>query len=125
MPSRVEHREITTMVVTRYSLNSYRFVTFVSDNYENSMYRTALFLLLATTVFAQTDTSILTGLVTDPSGAAVSGAAIQLRSAATAAVRSTVSATDGRYQFSLVPPGEYEVTAEAAGFKKFSAEGIH
>src|SRR5215831_17308203 len=89
------------------------------------MYRTALFLLLATTVFAQTDTSILTGLVTDPSGAAVSGAAIQLRSAATAAVRSTVSATDGRYQFSLVPPGEYEVTAEAKGFKKFMAGRIH
>src|SRR5262245_50632058 len=89
------------------------------------MYRTALFLLFATTVFAQTDTSILTGLVTDPSGAAVSGAAIQLRSAATAAVRSTVSAADGRYQFSLVPPGEYEVSAEAAGFKKFSAEAVH
>src|SRR5215471_7854522 len=90
------------------------------------MIRTSLLLLFATTVaFAQTDAASLSGLVTDPSSALVSGAAVQLRSNATGAVRSAISGTDGRYQFNLLPPGEYEISAEATGFKKFVASGIH
>src|SRR5262249_45375992 len=89
------------------------------------MQKLALLTLLATVAFAQTDTAVLSGVVTDPSGASVANAAIQLRSAATGAARSATSGIDGRYQFNLLPPGEYEISAEANGFKKFVATGIH
>lgn len=89
------------------------------------MIRLSLLSLLATAVYAQTDAAALSGLVTDPSSALVSGAAIQLRSNTTSAVRTALSGTDGRYQFNLLPPGEYEISAEATGFKKFVASGIH
>jgi hypothetical protein len=82
-------------------------------------------LFLCSLAIAQTDSASLAGLVTDPSGAGVSNAAVRLRNSATRFLRSTVSATDGRYQFSLLPPGEYEIEVEAAGFKKFTDPSVH
>jgi hypothetical protein len=89
------------------------------------MIRLSLLTLLVSAAYAQTDSAALSGLVTDPSSALVSGATIQLRSNSTSAVRTALSGADGRYQFNLLPPGEYEISAEATGFKKFVASGIH
>jgi hypothetical protein len=89
------------------------------------MLKLALLGLTAVIAFAQTDSAALAGIVTDPSGAIVPAAKIQLRSATTGAVRSTLSGTDGRYEFSLLAPGQYEISAEANGFKKYVASEIH
>jgi hypothetical protein len=89
------------------------------------MLRLVAVCLFTTHLFAQTDTAALSGLVTDPSGAVVPNTRVQLRSTATGATRSTVSGTDGRYEFSLLPPGQYDISAEANGFKKFIATEIH
>jgi hypothetical protein len=65
--------------------------------------------------FARTDTSSLSGTVTDPSGGGVPSANISLKSKATGAVRNAVMASHGWYQFNLIASGVYEVTVEAPG----------
>jgi hypothetical protein len=57
--------------------------------------------------------------VLDPSGAGVASAAVKLRNVNTGAAREVTASADGLYQFNLLPPGVYEVTAEAAGFRRF------
>ena len=75
----------------------------------------------AAVCFPQAFTASVTGLVTDPNQAAVPRANVQLRNTSTQEVRQTVSSGDGRFVVSQVIPGEYTLTVEAAGFKKFSS----
>jgi hypothetical protein len=58
----------------------------------------------------------LTGTVTDPTGAVVQNAKITLRNYGTDEMLTATPGQDGLYRFSLLPPGEYELTVEAAGF---------
>jgi len=60
----------------------------------------------------------LTGTVTDPSGAVVSGATVTVQSTSTGATRNTTTTANGTYRFSLLSPGSYVVTANATGFSK-------
>jgi len=60
----------------------------------------------------------LTGTVTDPSGAVVSGATVTLKSDATGATRTTTTNATGAYRFALLPPGNYSVSVTAQGFSK-------
>jgi hypothetical protein len=74
--------------------------------------------------FSQAFTSSLTGLVTDPSGGAVPNAAVRIKSVATSEERQAATGADGRYTFSQLLPGDYELTAESAGFKAHFQRGI-
>ena len=74
---------------------------------------------LCTLAFAQTFTSSITGTVTDPTGAAVSNAQVQIKNMATNGTRDTVSSNDGTYQISNLAPGTYQITVTAPGFKTF------
>src|SRR5215467_9054095 len=66
---------------------------------------------------AQTlDTGIL-GNVTDPSGAAVSGAAVTITQAATGVTKTAATDTGGRYEVRYLTPGEYTVEVKAQGFR--------
>ena len=73
---------------------------------------------------AQEFRAALSGHITDPSGAAVSGARIEIKSTTTGAVLNTVSADDGSYQFPYVNPGEYTITVEKAGFRRVVRVGV-
>jgi len=76
-------------------------------------------LLIAPSLVAQSLVSgDLTGTVTDPSGAVVSGVTVTLKSDATGATRTTMTNGSGAYRFSLLQPGNYTVTANASGFSK-------
>ena len=78
-----------------------------------------LFLLSADLVASQTIvTGALTGLVTDPSGAIVSGARVSLLAEGTANELTTTTGASGVYQFPLLKPGNYSLTVEHAGFQK-------
>ena len=91
----------------------------------------AFFLLLTSLLgvnlpcFGQAFTASLTGVFTDPSGAVVPEARVQLTSAATNEKRTTIAGSSGRYTFSQLLPGSYELAVEAAGFKKFVQQGIN
>jgi hypothetical protein len=68
---------------------------------------------------AQTLTSgQVLGQITDPSGAVVSQAQIDLRDTATGTVRTTTTDDAGHYTFAQVAPGVYSVTVIATGFAK-------
>lgn len=66
---------------------------------------------------AQVDTGSITGTVTDPSDAVVSGAKVTLVNEGTAASLSTTTGSDGGYKFSPVRIGTYKIEASAQGFK--------
>src|ERR1700746_2140091 len=68
---------------------------------------------------AQTSTTgDIAGVVTDPTAAVVSGAPITLRNIDTGSSTSTTTNTQGSYNFSLLQPGNYSVSANVAGFQK-------
>jgi hypothetical protein len=65
---------------------------------------------------AQTLTSAtVVGTVKDSSGAVVPSATIRIRQPETNAGSATVSGDAGQYRFPFLKPGNYEITAEAAG----------
>ena len=66
----------------------------------------------------------ITGVVTDPSGAAVPGVTITITHATTGAVRTTESNGAGLYEVSGLAVGTYNLKATGAGFKTYTATGI-
>ncbi|HEY0405107.1 MAG TPA: carboxypeptidase-like regulatory domain-containing protein, partial [Pyrinomonadaceae bacterium] len=67
---------------------------------------------------AQSNAADLRGFVRDPTGAVVVGANVTARNPATNLSRDATTNDDGFYQILNLPPGVYEVTVEAANFKK-------
>jgi hypothetical protein len=84
------------------------------------------FFLLASTVSlrAQTTNGSIQGTVTDPSGAAVSGASVTGRNLDTGLTITTMSTDAGLYSLANLPPGRYTVTIEGPNLKKYSREGV-
>ena len=67
---------------------------------------------------AQSNAADLRGFVRDPTGAVVVGASVTARNTATNITRDATTNDEGFYQILNLPPGDYEVTVEAANFKK-------
>src|SRR5688572_28307725 len=63
-------------------------------------------------------TAQLSGTVTDPQGAVIPNATVTAIDTAKNFERTTQTSGDGRYQFLLLPPGDYTVTVDAKGFGK-------
>src|SRR6266404_6134019 len=84
----------------------------------------AVILIASTWLEAQTVTSSIQGRVYDSSGAAISGAAVTAVNADTGVSRTNDATSGGDYQITLLPPGDYTVTAEKSGFQK-SAKKVH
>ncbi len=67
----------------------------------------------------------LTGQVTDPTGAVVSGVEVKLTNSATAAVRTTITTSDGIYRFSALPVvGTYTLEVAPKGFKSVKVQNV-
>jgi hypothetical protein len=60
-------------------------------------------------------TGALTGVVTDPTGAIVPGAAVKVVDTATNATINVTTNSEGRYSATLLKPSKYEVSATANG----------
>jgi hypothetical protein len=84
----------------------------------------ALTCWLALPVMGQSTTGSLTGLVTDPQGAIVSGATIVLTNSETRVEIRTTSNDQGEFVFPQVPPGTYSLGVEATNFKKALATDL-
>src|SRR5689334_15587640 len=83
----------------------------------------ALVLFAAVTVWAQ-DTAVLTGTVTDGTGAMVAGAQVTAINIATNFETSTVTNSEGLYRMPFLRPGMYRVRITAPGFKSFVRENV-
>src|SRR5580658_7534597 len=59
----------------------------------------------------------ISGTITDPSGASVPGATVNLKSLDSGATQSDKTDSKGVYRFSLLKPGLYSVSASASGFE--------
>jgi hypothetical protein len=72
---------------------------------------------------AQTPTGGLSGVVTDPSGAAVPKALVRLTNAAGASLDATTT-REGLYEFKAVPVGTYTLKATAKNFALFTQDDV-
>jgi hypothetical protein len=68
-------------------------------------------------VYAQTGNASLTGRVSDQSKAIVAGAHVTVTNIGTNEKRSTVTSNDGNYSVNALPPGNYKIEIEKAGFE--------
>jgi hypothetical protein len=82
-------------------------------------------LVLAANGFAQASAmnGEITGTVTDPSGAAVAGANVQIANAETGFKQSGKTGDTGLFRFTLLPLGTYEVLVSASGFGSIRSTG--
>jgi outer membrane receptor protein involved in Fe transport len=89
------------------------------------LFRAALVLLLTcASSFAQQTTGNITGRVVDPQGAAVPGATVTAKNAATGFTRTDTSDAEGVYRLTALPVGMYEVVAELQGFTTVNKKEI-
>ena len=80
----------------------------------------ALALVCATGAWGQTSTvGTVVGVVNDESNAAVPGAEVKLTDTSTNVAQTTVSNADGRYAFSSVTPGAYNISFSKQGFTTY------
>ena len=83
-----------------------------------------LFLLFPTPSSAQLDTGVITGSVTDSSGAVLPGVTIVATQDETGVATSVVTNASGQYVFPGLRVGVYTVAAELQGFKRALQRGI-
>jgi hypothetical protein len=82
-------------------------------------------LALCVGAFAQGGTGELTGLVTDATGAVVSGVEVRLTDISTGEVRTTVTTAAGSYRFPALPiVGAYTVEVKSKGFKSVKVQNV-
>src|SRR5580698_8305250 len=65
-------------------------------------------------------TGAISGTVTDPSGAIVPGAQVNLKSNTTGETQTTVTSSTGLYNFPLLKPGSYRVSISQSGFRTYN-----
>jgi len=81
-----------------------------------------LSLLAGLAAFAQAPTGIITGTITDESGAIIPNASITITNKATTFARTVTANAEGLFSAPALPAGVYEVRAEVSGFKTLVRE---
>ena len=73
---------------------------------------------------SQASTGQIAGIVTDSQGAAIARATVTASNTQTGLSRSSTSNDDGLYAILLLPPGMYNVSAEASGFASTNIKAV-
>ncbi len=82
------------------------------------------YLLYALSAFGQSTSGTITGTISDPAGAVVPNAPVEVRNTQTSAVYTGASSATGNYTLAELPTGTYELSVTAPGFKKFIQQNI-
>jgi len=82
-------------------------------------------LVSATSILAQSDTSSISGTVTDTSGALVPSAQITIHNSATLADRTITSNENGAFTLTNLAPGDYSVRVTKTGFQTTTLNDVH
>ncbi len=85
----------------------------------------ALFLFPVLPIGAQETTGSIIGTVLDSSGAAIAGAKVEVSGSGLVRPQEVSSNSVGAYQFQLLPPGSYDLSVSAPGFRNFRERGIN
>src|SRR5215468_3274751 len=83
-----------------------------------------LLTVYASSAFAQTDRGTITGTVSDPTNAVIPGASVVATNVETGAKYDTVSTETGNYTLAQLPSGNYQLSVELPGFKKYVRQGL-
>ena len=82
-------------------------------------------LLFVAAAQAQNITGSIAGVVTDASGAVLSGATVTVTNTDTGVtIRTVKTGSSGEYSAPLLPIGNYSISVSAPGFKTFSQTGV-
>ena len=85
----------------------------------------AFFLAYGGLILHAQDTGWITGSVTDPTGAAVPKATVNLMlHGGTKAVATTVTTAQGLFTLQTLRPVNYDLTADAAGFQRYKLDNV-
>jgi len=102
-------------------MNSRRFIT----GSARSCFCACFFVFFAgISAFAQAGRGAISGTVSDPGGAVISGAQVVLLDKATGVKQHTVTSGAGLYSFISLNPGVYQVTASQTGFASVAVDKI-
>ncbi|MEZ5398448.1 MAG: TonB-dependent receptor [Bryobacteraceae bacterium] len=80
--------------------------------------------LAASAAFGQGDRGSISGVIVDPSGAAIPGVTIEAVNQATNFRSETVSTNTGAYRLVALPVGIYNVSAKGPGFQTYNQSGV-
>ncbi|HLH09118.1 MAG TPA: carboxypeptidase regulatory-like domain-containing protein [Terriglobales bacterium] len=80
--------------------------------------------LLLPVAYAQVTTGIITGTVTDQTGAVAANVPVTVTNTATGATRTMNTNSAGDYRFEALPTGIYQVTVKAPNFKESVTSGV-
>ncbi len=89
-----------------------------------SVLATLLGVFSAASVLAQGTNGSLTGVVSDPAGAAVAAVSVTLTDVDTNRPQTVLTNNSGVYLFNLVPPGHYSLSIAVQGFERYAQKGI-
>ena len=81
-------------------------------------------LYICAPLFGQQYTGTITGTVSDPQGAVVSGAQVTVKNEATGLERTATTNASGVYTVADLPVGAYNVSVKSANFKEFVAKNV-
>ena len=73
---------------------------------------------------SQLGTGNVSGIIEDSNGGAVAGATVIITNQATALTRTVVTTDSGQFNFPVLPPDDYIVTVEKAGFSKIEQREV-
>jgi hypothetical protein len=85
----------------------------------------AVLTIAASVAVAQTGTSRITGRVVDAKQASIPGATVSVTHESTGLTQTQTTTEAGIYSFDSLPVGNYTITVEQSGFKKFQSTGNH
>jgi Predicted outer membrane protein len=75
-------------------------------------------LFIATSAFAQSGTSGVSGTISDQAGAVIPGATVTLTNLGTGLSRTVTTNDSGRFNFATIQPATYKLEVTVSGFKK-------
>ena len=87
------------------------------------LFAALLLIAMHLSAWAQATTQV-SGVVSDPSGAVIPNASIELENTATSLKRTANSDASGAYAFLQVIPGPYRITAKANGFRTVAVNDV-
>jgi hypothetical protein len=99
-------------------------VTHMSSQVRGNCLALSLLFVSPQLCFAQVGTASLSGVISDPTGAAVPNAELTLQSTEGATTRTTKARADGAYVLPSLQPGSYALTVHAQGFEDHKTKTI-
>ena len=82
------------------------------------------FVSFSSPLFAQQVTGTIKGVVTDPSGATIANATVDITNKATGLTRTATTNTEGEYSAPDLPFGVYRVSVKQASFKESVTDNV-